>query len=123
MKPNTLPAIATKSLIAVHNDSLNSFVNAEDLSEHIKVLSGITFDFVQAMPICQYVYNWPPADIILDRCTGKSKLSTLYNALFDELSENGYPVSVLMTMQVVQHVPKRYTVLSVPLAARLGSLH
>jgi hypothetical protein len=123
MKANTLPAIATKSLIAVHNDSLNSFINTEDLSEHIKVLSGIAFDFVQAMPICQYVYNWPPAEIILDRCTGKSKLSTLYNALFDELSENGYPVSVLMTMQVVQHVPKRYTVLSVPLAARLGRLH
>jgi hypothetical protein len=123
MKANTLPAVANKTMIAVHNDSLNSFINTEDLSEHVKVLSGIAFDFVAAMPICQYVYNWPPAEIILDRCTGKSKLSTLYNALFDELSENGYPVSVLMTMQVVQHVPKRYTLLSVPLASRLGSLH
>lgn len=123
MTVQNTPALRTQATLAIQNDAFNQFATKEDMDEHILTLAGIATDFVIAMPIVQHVYNWPPANVILDRCVGKSKLIALYNALFDELSENGYPVSVLMTMQVLQHVPKRYTLLTVPLSARLGPLH
>jgi hypothetical protein len=118
-----LPAIVKHTTIICNNDGLKQFVSTEDINEHINTLAGITVDFVMAIPISQFAYNWPPVNIILDCCQGKSKLMTLYNALFDELSENGYSVSVLMTMKVLQHDPKKYTVLSLPLSSRIGALH
>lgn len=118
-----VPQIAKVMTIKLYDERLNLFVSPEDMAGHMEVLSAIIRQFAMLQPIVGYLLNWPPDDILLDNLSTWSPIRQLYSALFELLSDSGYPATVIPTIKVIQHAPRETTILEVAAHLRIRTVH
>lgn len=109
--------------LVMHDDRLNMFVSTQDLEETLKTLAAIVIDFTFRYPQAAVYLNWPPEQYVLDVVSAQSPLRVLYQVLFEHMSENGYPVTMLTNTTVYHHAPRKNTVLQVSTQHRLTKLN
>lgn len=106
----------------VNDSRLNAFSEA-DIKTYLWLLKDVATDVTERIPISLLVPVWPPHEMLLKEFSDSAPVRTLYSVLEDVLSNAGYSLGVLTTLEVEKHEPTELTVFKAQTRFRVYTLH
>lgn len=105
------------------NDSRLDMFSKEDIRTYLWLLKDVAISVTERLPISLLVPVWPPEEMLLHDFADSAPVRALYSVLGDVLSNAGYSLGVLTTLEVEKHEPAELTVFKAQTRFRVYTLH
>lgn len=106
----------------VNDSRLNDF-DKSDIEAYLWLLKEVATEVTERLPISLLVPVWPPHQMLLNAFSETAPVRTLYSVLEEVLSNAGYSLGVLTTLEVEKHEPTELTVFKAQTRFRVYTLH
>lgn len=118
MSPNRIVSIVTD------NDGIGTNVTLSDLIVIVTNIQAVVRRVEVRVPQIKYLPTWPPVEIFFGESTDvPDDYKNVYQFFRGVLSDCGYPISALLSMEIKTHEPCRSTIFSLDERQRLVSVH